>query len=246
MKKFFKNLIYFFVSFMRPQGAVILMYHSVGDNREFFTVSAKEFERQMEYLHKNNFNVTRLSDLVTLLEKNLPTPPKTVAITFDDGYEDNFVVAVPILKKYVFPATIFVSTANIRKTVKGRSGSDLRIMSEEMLKELEKGGLVSIESHSNDHIKLPSLKKEEIEEQFSVSRNTLKSILGRDSSLIAYPSGKANKDISEIAMNYFRAGFGVNKGRVMYGNNIMMLKRNSVDTAVSFTQFKGLAVFGRI
>lgn len=246
MKKLLKNVLYFILTFFEHKGVVVLMYHSVGENREFFTVPEKGFERQMKYLSKNKFNVISVEQLVEILEKNLAIPRKTVVITFDDGYEDNFLAALPILKKFDFPATIFVSTANIGKTIQARNGSKLKIMSADQIKEMEDSGLISIGSHSNEHIKLPSLNSEQISKQLSLSQSTLVGIFGKEAQYLAYPSGKVNADVREVASKYFRAGFGVQKGRVALGDDMMCIKRNSVDATVSFPQFKGIAVFGRI
>lgn len=246
MKKFLKNIIYFLLSLFRHEGGVILMYHSIGDNREFFTVSEKEFDRQMAYLKENNFNVVTLVALVRMLENELPIPNKTIAITFDDGYEDNFLNAFPVLNKYGLPATIFVSTANIGEKLIARRGTRLTIMSIDKIVEMDKSGLISFGSHSHDHIKLTSLDKVEINKQLSVSKKILENILNNEQTFFAYPSGRVNDEAKDIAKKYFRAGFGVEKGRVMLGDDMMELKRNSVDSDVSFIQFKGIVTFGRI
>lgn len=246
MKKFLKNIIYFLLSLFRHEGGVILMYHSIGDNREFFTVSEKEFDRQMAYLKENNFNVVTLMALVGMLENKLLIPNKTIAITFDDGYEDNFQNAFPILSKYGFPATIFVSTANIGGKLIARRGTRLNIVSIGEIIEMGKSGLISFGSHSHDHIKLTSLDKVEINKQLSVSKKILENILNNEQTFFAYPSGRADDGVKNIAKEYFRIGFGVQKGRVMLGDDMMELKRNSVDREVSFMQFKGIVTFGRI
>ena len=81
----------------------ILMYHSVslqavpGDR---LIVSVEAFQRQMRYLKERNYNILSLSDLVDLISQKIKIPPRTVAITFDDGYKNNYTYAFPILKKY--------------------------------------------------------------------------------------------------------------------------------------------------
>ena len=246
MKKLLKNIAYFLLSFFKHEGAVVLMYHSIGNNREFFTVSEEEFGRQMKYLRDHEFNVVSLIELVGILKNNLPIPEKTIAITFDDGYEDNLLVAQPILSEYNFPATIFVSTANMGETILGRRETELKIVSAEEIKEVDRSGLIDFESHSNYHVKLPSLSDDEISEQLSSSKKILEEILGRAVDMVAYPSGKTNKKVIETAKKYYSVGVGVQKGRVIHGDNIMEIRRNSVDREVSFTQFKGIAAFGRI
>ncbi|MEK7791128.1 MAG: polysaccharide deacetylase family protein, partial [Deltaproteobacteria bacterium] len=67
----------------------------------------------MAFLKKRNYQVLPLGQLFLLALKNKPLPEKSVAITFDDGYEDNYLYAYPILKKFKFPATIFLIAGKI-------------------------------------------------------------------------------------------------------------------------------------
>jgi len=115
MKNILKNLVYFILSIFNFNGAIILMYHSIGDNSELATVKVKDFKKQLKYLKKKKFNVIKLSELVKLSEGNKKIQPKTMCLTFDDGYQDNYINVFPLLKKYNFPATIFMSTALIKK-----------------------------------------------------------------------------------------------------------------------------------
>jgi peptidoglycan/xylan/chitin deacetylase (PgdA/CDA1 family) len=91
----------------------ILGYHKVApDDHPFFApLHPDVFEQQMRFL-KNCYNVMSLRELVARINRR-DVPEKAVAITFDDGYRDNYEYAFPILKKYQFPATIFVATGAI-------------------------------------------------------------------------------------------------------------------------------------
>ena len=84
------------------------MYHSINSNHPA-SVRPKDFEKQIKWL-KDNYSIVNLWDPLNFQEDS-------VAITFDDGYEDNFIYAFPILKKYNCPATIFVTTGLDRKSV---------------------------------------------------------------------------------------------------------------------------------
>jgi peptidoglycan/xylan/chitin deacetylase (PgdA/CDA1 family) len=88
----------------------ILLYHQVNDEQDPFfpAVPVKVFAAQMEILG-TYFKVFPLKELVERAEKN-DIPPNAVAITFDDGYQDNYENAFPILKQFDFPATIFLAT----------------------------------------------------------------------------------------------------------------------------------------
>ncbi|MCS3904322.1 peptidoglycan/xylan/chitin deacetylase (PgdA/CDA1 family) [Methylohalomonas lacus] len=87
----------------------VLMYHRFSALEESGKVSAATFERQVIEL-KKNCNVRSLSDLFKLVREGNPLPPNTIAITVDDGYDDFYRIAYPILKRYGLPATIYITT----------------------------------------------------------------------------------------------------------------------------------------
>jgi peptidoglycan/xylan/chitin deacetylase (PgdA/CDA1 family) len=102
----------------------VLNYHRIGDptQDDFDTfkpnVSARpeDFARQMEYVWRW-FNVISTRDLVNWLNGGKSLPPHAALITFDDGYLDNYTFAYPTLRKYNFPATIFLTTNHIENDV---------------------------------------------------------------------------------------------------------------------------------
>ncbi|MGD1120030.1 MAG: polysaccharide deacetylase family protein [Dehalococcoidales bacterium] len=99
------------------RGPVILVYHRVAkpDCDPFLlSVSPEHFREQMEYLTKN-YRIVSLNELRQNID-NGKLNPKSLAVTFDDGYEDNFSNARPVLEQLNIPATIFV--------VSGRIGSN--------------------------------------------------------------------------------------------------------------------------
>ncbi len=95
----------------------ILMYHRVldaGHNREShllpgLVTQESTFDKQMKYL-KENSNVISLERLIGYLKDKKNPPHRSVVITFDDGWKDNYLFAFPILRNYDLPATIFLST----------------------------------------------------------------------------------------------------------------------------------------
>ena len=90
----------------------ILMYHSINPHSDpcvaRLIVSPQCFQRQMRFLKDNRYNVVTLKTLAELIKNKKKIPPRTLAITFDDGYKDNYTYAFPILKGYSLPATIFL------------------------------------------------------------------------------------------------------------------------------------------
>lgn len=91
----------------------ILYYHRVNDDRDAFfpATSTAQFESEMRYVARN-YKIVSLSELLARLENGDPAGD-LVAITFDDGYQDNYHCAFPILRRYGLPATIFLTTGSI-------------------------------------------------------------------------------------------------------------------------------------
>jgi len=97
-----------------PFPFAILLYHRVNpDEDPFFpAVSVKVFEAQMRYLARE-FRVLSLADIIDRMQQGKGVEPLTIAITFDDGYRDNYIFAHPIIKKYRLPSTLFIATGFI-------------------------------------------------------------------------------------------------------------------------------------
>jgi len=103
--------------------AVILMYHRISNfaqGNEFYSgfeigVSKDNFDNQMKYI-RENMNPMPLPDLMRCIATTRTIPKRAVAVTFDDGYEDNYTHAYPILKQYSMPATIFVTSGFIESS----------------------------------------------------------------------------------------------------------------------------------
>ncbi|MBA2681861.1 MAG: polysaccharide deacetylase family protein [Ktedonobacteraceae bacterium] len=99
----------------------ILMYHSISEHASLkfkqFTVSPQSFNEQMAYLHQHKYTPITVSQFVEAQGKGgqcLPARP--VVLTFDDGFEDFYTDALPILKHYHFAATLYVATGFVNKT----------------------------------------------------------------------------------------------------------------------------------
>ncbi len=235
---FFKKVIKKIASFFDFSGAVILMYHSVGQSNEFFTVRPEDFEKQMSYLKKKDFKIIGLAELGGLLERQEKISKKTVVITFDDGYEDNFLNAYPILTKNSFVATIFVASSLIGETIKARRGTNMRILSEQQMKEMAHGGLIKFGSHANNHQKLTKLEEKEVEKELINSKRTLLNILGEEVVSLAYPFGSCNEQVKKIAGKYFKIACGVESGLIHNGQDRWWLPSFSIVSKVDFRRFK--------
>src|SRR3989344_9554004 len=168
--------------------AAILMYHSVSPGVDYFmNVEPDDFERHMAYLAEQKITVIALSELVARLKARKPLGG-AVVLPFDDGYRDNYTIAFPLLKKYRFPATIFVTTDMIGKTDK----RGLERLSAAEMKELHASGLINIEPHTKTHPKLAKLSDQDARAEIEGSKKAIEQLLGTDTKLFAYPYGNAS------------------------------------------------------
>lgn len=168
----------------------ILEFHSISDDfsGRMPTLSPIAFQRFMEYIYNSKYKVISLSHLVECLEQIKPLPKNSLVITFDDGYKDNFLTTLPILKKYDFSAIIFLVT--------GWIGKNPACLSWEEVKQMHSSG-ISFGSHTDTHLHLTKLPPEKLEHELKKSKEIIENKLGTECWAFSYPYGKVNESIRE-------------------------------------------------
>ncbi len=264
-----KNIFWKIISVFAPAGdpaPVILMYHSIGHNRAQFTVTPEEFEKQMSFLKSSGRECLRLSEFASRLRSGT-LPVNAVAVTFDDGYEDNFNEALPILKKHSTPATIFISTAYIGKEFTLKKGdlpatasadavnlnagsstpivaSSLSVMDIDQIRELSNGGLVEIMPHGHSHGILRDMNREDALKDISQSKQMIEGITGKPVVCFAYPYGKYSNETIEIVSSLrFQSAVTVKEKIIEPQSNgsqvnPLELPRMAISATTSMAEFK--------
>lgn len=248
-KKLIKNIAYFFLNqffffkFYSTKGA-ILMYHSVGDKEIFFNVRKNDFIRQMAYLKEKKFNVFSLSQLVERIEKKEPIPKKTVVLTFDDGYEDNYFNAYPVLKKHNFPATIFLAPDLVGRTTRSKQNISFKILDWPQIQEMFQSGLIDFQPHGLTHQKLARISLEQAKNEIKKSKEIIERRLDKKCCFFSYPNGDFNEAvISILRENGFKAALTVKSGMADRNSDLFKLPRKSVNLETNIVQFKGKLKF---
>jgi peptidoglycan/xylan/chitin deacetylase (PgdA/CDA1 family) len=212
----------FLTIFVRAQYSIpIVMYHSVkplAAKGDLLTVSVDTFQRQMKFLKDNRYNVMALETVSEYISTRKNVPPRTIVLTFDDGYKDNYTYVFPVLKKYNFPATIFLILSRI-------GGPDM--LSWDEVKEMRDSGLVSFGSHTFTHPFLDTLRSsQDLKREVSGSKSALEEKLGKPVGLFCYPCGRFNPEVIKAVKDAgYREAVGVNPGMRFSDNDIFVLKR---------------------
>lgn len=164
----------------------VLMYHAIRDGEDNpYIIPVAKFKEQMEYLKAEGYNTLTMDELYNYLNSNIKIPKKSIVLTFDDGYEDNYLNAYPILKKMGFKATIFVVPSYLDKGTLFLKTDDLRVMSENG---------IEIESHTYNHVKLSTLSYEEQKDNLKKAKEILEDKINKKVNFIAYPFGSYNDE----------------------------------------------------
>ncbi|KAB2350402.1 polysaccharide deacetylase family protein [Actinomadura rudentiformis] len=171
------------------------MYHSVNNRAHdphLITVSPGRFERQMSWLRSKGLRGVSMIEL--LHAQQAGQARRLVGLTFDDGYADFFGHAVPILARYGFTATVFMVSARIGEASAWDGGPRKPLMNEAQLRAVVRCGM-EVGSHGAQHLSLPSLEDDQLEQELKQSRATLEEMLDRRVPGFAYPHGHVTRRV---------------------------------------------------
>ncbi|WP_180996339.1 polysaccharide deacetylase family protein, partial [Campylobacter concisus] len=96
----------------------VLMYHHVLEKSGFIASSVDEFRSHMKFLAENGYKTLSINEFIAYKKGKLEVPKKSVCITFDDGWMDNYVYAYPIVKEFGLKANLFIVTGWIEAAQK--------------------------------------------------------------------------------------------------------------------------------
>jgi peptidoglycan/xylan/chitin deacetylase (PgdA/CDA1 family) len=179
----------------------ILMYHCISKvaGRSRFNVSAEQFERQMKFLCDRGYHVVGLNTFLNALETETPLPTQSVVLTFDDGFQDTFDYACPILKQFGYPGTFFLVSRLIGKSNEWMGNTppkNARLMGwREARQMLGEGHCLG--SHTATHPILPDIEPSAVKLEVEQSKRELEDRLGVQIAFFAYPYGRFNPSTQE-------------------------------------------------
>ncbi len=211
------------------KSSTILCYHSVDDGGWRWSTKVADFESQMQYL----------KEYIVPIDTLASNPPKPgFAISFDDGYEDVYQHAFPVLKKIGKTACVFM-IGDPGHADRSELANNKNFLTISQLRELHAAGW-EIGFHTQTHCDLRKLTDSELEAEISDGKKKLEEKLGFTVRYFAYPRGLSSKRIIDAVMRAgFEAAFTIDGPRER-GEKPYTLSRLSVEGTYSFDQFTAL------
>ena len=195
------------------QTVPVLAYHNISPEKsDKMTVRQEMFEQQMGLLKEKGYRVVSMDQFFDFLEFKGSIPPKSVVITIDDGWLSAYEIVLPILKKYGYPATLFIYTDVI--------GRGSKTVSWPQLLEMTAQG-IAVQVHTMSHRNLAHPEKmesfkgyfENLERELSGSREIIKKKLNLEAKYLAYPYGDTTSLVVELAKKLgYRGALTIKRG----------------------------------
>lgn len=221
--KLYKIIRYLFAFFTmictyfkkRDNQIVILMYHRINDTvNEAIAVKKDDFNWQMDYLKRKNYKVISMKEACNKI-RSKSIDGKYIVLTFDDGYEDFYVDAFPILKQYNFPSVIYIVPGYVESGKIYWWDMDLgksELMNWEQLEDLSKSDLIEFGSHTLDHENLDCHDNKIIRYEMQASKEMLEEKLKLNIIHFAYPRGTYSEEAEKIIGEFYKTGVLIFKG----------------------------------
>ena len=193
-----------------------------------FYIEPQKFEAIIKSLADDGYQSVFVSDAVNYLQQKQMPKNKIMALTFDDGNEDFYINAFPILQKYQVKSSMYIMT--------GVRGKDW--LTADQILELRDTGLVEFGSHTVWHPKLTKISEAEQRRELKDSRDYLENLLGRKMEIICYPFGLYNDQVKKIAKETgYLAGLTFDREAWQNPDDLMALKRISVYPSLDVIKF---------
>ena len=174
----------------------IIMYHDITATKDVsWDVTPDELERHFQALQEGGYTPISMDQMVNHLRTGSQLPEKPVLLTFDDNYIGQYQYAFPLLKKYNYPAVWSVHTRFV-----GTGGKKPKATWDQ-LREMSKSGLITVASHTVNHLNLKDLSDREIEKEVTESKKVLEKELGIAIDYFTYPEGDFTERAREKIKN---------------------------------------------
>ncbi len=232
-------------TFWLPSGAKqaprILMYHSVDANKpqDGLNIHPNHFEQQLNLLIKQGYSFLTALELAEKVNQGECDFNKTALITFDDGFENNYTQAFPILEKLGVKATIYLTYKS--------PDIKMKLLNQEQIKTMVDSGLIEFGAHTISHVNLTTISDEEALEEIVQSKEQTENLTSKPCVSFAYPYGRFNEAHVEMIKNAGFTSSVTTKKRLKVPNVDMLfsLPRLTADGSMNKIQWRIVLSKGR-
>lgn len=220
---------------MKTKRVLIVNYHLIADEKDqqdslggIYTLTGSAFEAQMNWLSKSGLPVISLDELTTgqLVE------PLTVVLTFDDGNSSDYEWVAPVLKKYGFTASFFISLYHLKRNM----------LSWGNYRELSRQGHC-LGAHGVNHVDLTSLAESEAELELYESKRAIEQMTGCPVDYFSFPFGSYNQKLLNQAKKAgYRTVLSTRGNRNIYGVESYVYHRWSVKRKTTQAEFEAMVL----
>ena len=200
---------------------IVLTYHRIRDDKSNpnITVSTNSFIKQIDYL-VIHFTIKSVPDIINAIQAKTILKKDCVAISFDDGFRDNYDNAFSILKQKQIPAIIFPVTKFIN--------NDEEYLNIQQIQKMNQND-ITFGCHTHSHPILSELSTIDVHEEITNSKDILENILNEKITFFAYPKGKSHhfnaETINVLKDSGFKAAFTTENGVISVNSDIYRLRR---------------------
>ena len=225
----------------------VLIYHHINNHPgDIVTVTPEIFSAQMKYLFDEGYETLSVRELMRFIVGEYAPSAKAVLITFDDGWLDNYLFAVPLLQHYNLKSTHFLITGrvdavniseNVRQTPDHESCKKLIqcglagevVLGWDLVIELDREPLFEFFSHTVSHRRCASLTTDELIIELEVSKKTLEAQLGKPCDYLCWPYGSYSQSALECAAQIgYKGTFSTIDGFCTRGSDPFLVNRIEV------------------
>ena len=221
-------------------GLRILFYHRVSDEQDRLAVRVKAFAEQMARVDAVGIAVL---DLDTAVERWLvgESDERFCALTFDDGYADVMLNAIPVLERYGFTATMFIPTGAIDGTSKFNwyTGPQPTLLTWAELRQLATSGTLRFGAHTVTHPNLLMLGDDLARNEIVESKRRLEERLGMSIDSFSYPAGLySQREVEFVRSAGYRLAVTCDPGLNTEGGDLLRLRRTQIDGSDAHLDFQ--------
>jgi peptidoglycan/xylan/chitin deacetylase (PgdA/CDA1 family) len=208
----------------------ILTFHAIDDRPSIISFSPRLFERSIARLYDSGYRTLGLPELVDHVRQGVPFPDRSFAMTFDDGYQSVYDHAFPILQRYGFSATVFLTVGDNGSTADSErlpSMCERSMLSWREIREMHRRG-IAIGGHTLTHPDLTRLRGEHLKAEVVSGKDVIEDALGAQVDSFAYPFGRYDQQCREIVSRHFVCACSDRLGLLRAGSDPYAMER--VDT----------------